>query len=427
MAFPLLVRRSVEGFTLLSLWLWLNLYTGEASPGYLYFIMTAPPMLFLIVRSPCIFNKSVAWASNWFILFGVLSVIVSIIRGDYYFAQHWGIVTLFILIALRLRFDVRLATLICKLFFLSIILSPIMYYAGLNEWGFIPGQSILTLDQGGWFRVSLFPWNHIVASSQFALFSFLCFLYFFPSGIWKLAGLVLSVYFVLLSGVRLSQFGLLLVIFFWFYGHIKNKFSVVFLKFAPVSLVFAVVVFTTTPVILANVLNALGLEMLSSFVLHVGGGSGGEVSEDTVTQSAFRGLLWAKHLELFVSNPLFGVGQFDLWDHLSASDDVLTSNQELNHSESMLTYSFAQFGLIFGFFILGLVAVFWRHAGGKNYFGYSAMLVLLLGLMFHGSYFYPFHLIFFLWLFAFNLPRATPPPPLFTLSGDRKSTTARSY
>ena len=304
-------------------------------------------------------DREFFWLKAWLFFYLLTSAINNLVIDfrPSTFAQmlvSWGVV---FLLARRIKFP-YLYEIFFGFFILMFFISVAFFFLGITHVGVLPTYESGNLSVNLGYAVS----KHFTGLLGFVLFAFSFERYMNMSrGKMVWAGLLLGVYFAILSSSR--AFALAVIIFPAFYMFSLKK-SV--RTWWPIPITWFVVSFLIfAPLIFENIGTFLPMGLSSFLGLDRGFGT-----EEAGIYSG-REWLWLIHFELFQSNWLSGIGKFNLQDLLPLT--ILPAS-----TESFFTYMLARDGLfsIFNIFIFSsLLSIAWKY---KNHFGFALAVCLLL-------------------------------------------------
>jgi O-antigen ligase len=277
-------------------------------------------------------------SSAWLMLTcEVMIVGVALVRGDFQTVLTLGLLCTTTLVVLIQRPAVK-ADLLNTLFLLSIAANAVSYALGRSDATVLPGYAIDAV----YFRVSLFPQ---VAASAFFSVVILFVNILNPGARFRYLCVVLSLYFLVLSGIRSAMVaGLIAGIYIVLRrrGILRSPFASI--AYLGASIV-AYVVILFAPELLVRF---SGPDNPLSFFLFR---SRGEVlTEEQITLAIYRTLLWQEHFKIAQANPIFGIGTFDF----------TKLSEKLGHlsigSESFVTGTYARIGVPVLVFVAALLS-----------------------------------------------------------------------
>ena len=234
-------------------------------------------------------------------------VVASVPRGDAPTVLSAGLLALTLIWLTTAPAVIKLAT-INRVFVLSVLVAGIFYAFGWSEYGLLPGQYREGEDRGITWRVSLFP--YVAESGFFALIVLLA-NQMHGRGLRRAIYVAAALYFLLLSGVRSALLGWLLCLVFMAIDRhcaLAAQHRFVRLRLALIAgllLSFLAIVLSSTAL---QFFPELTQGPLGSYLLRA---AADDVGAESIGQSVYRGWLWVQHIDLFVSSPLVGVGQYE--------------------------------------------------------------------------------------------------------------------
>jgi hypothetical protein len=382
--------RALPLFGLLLAYYWgMQFTSGDAvyifSSDDLYYYYIAPIAAFSLygIAFVILYFRKVDTAAVLLGLYVAIVAAISIARGDLPTVGAIGLmaVTLFVLYQTRPRVPPALVNV---LFLASVVVTTVFYFLGYSVYTAIPG---ITQNPELWWRISALP--HVSSGGFFALFVLFMNICIRGTPL-RYTSMGVAGYFVLLSGLRTAVFaGLLagLYLILRRQGFLQTgKARVIFFLVAATAFVFSV--FSTHILAQLPFLNAGFLRE----VIFRDQGQTAMIGGQLVSAAA---RIWIidQHLSLFASNPLFGVGTFNLQALQSGYglfDDLTTG------SEAYLTGLFARVGLPA---LLLLYVVFFvnkRMSIAETDFATCIRIFLFPAMITYGSFITPYDFVFLL-------------------------------
>jgi len=273
-------------------------------------------------------------------------------------------------------------------FVLSIVFGGLWFLLGLSDYGLLPGQYTEGADRSIEWRVSLFPF--VPESGFFALVVLLA-NQLHRRGAMRMVTCGLAAYFVVFSGMRSALLALLLAeVYLWWFSRGRHSLGVRRTQLISLLTMFVMLVVLSSLTAIAPVLpeGTLGnyLFRTESF----------EDSEAALSQSVYRGWLWAQHLQMFASAPLAGLGSFDF--HVVVTESLIEGKEDTG-SEAFITGWLARLGLCFAPFLVYLWWLCGRAGGAPSALPGAVFLVLGVAALAYGSFLVPYNFMFIV-LFA---------------------------
>ena len=380
-------------FNSLLVWYWLLLYFQSHNAtverfSVLYFALILPVAAFVVLN----LHHAISWRyerlMSPLVLYIVLTAVISVVRGDLATAYNTALFSLPIILIFRQRLQLSLEML-NGLFLLSIAGAIITYWAGLSEFGFLPGQSEMGADRGLEWRVSLFP---VVPESAFFALLVLFANWIHGRGrgrVWLCIG---AGYFVALSGNRTSMIAAIMmatVVLFSRWVTFRNRrfYKTLFIVLA----VAFVLVVSMDAVLLAF---AWDNPYLASYLFRTDQQA---ISAEELAKTVYRSWLWQQHLQIYAESPLIGVGTFFLPDLLT---ETLIERYIDTGSESFLTGLLARIGLLILPLAVFFVRLCRRAMEHEDRLAFCLCLALFIFSLGYGSFLVPYN---FMFLAAFAL------------------------
>lgn len=323
----------------------------------------------------------------WLVLFYALAFTVSAARGDVGTIQSAGLLTLS-LIWLSNTPSVISLILLNRLLLASIAMGGLFHTLGLSEYGILPGQYAAGEDRGIMWRVSLFPF--VPESGFFATIVLIAnqisgrglSRYFFGS---------LALYFLVFSGVRSAMIGWLLVLIFLFFDRNRHIYNISRLRNRRLSLTLVLLTIFTLTVIGANLLshfpNISGTS-LGNYILREGSE---DINHESINKSVYRSWLWLQHIDIFLKNPLLGIGTYDF---NSLITERLFEDMGETGSESFLTLWLSKLGLVTLPLIVFFIILINKCANHIDQNSIAIYIILLIAMLAYGSFLVPYNFMF---------------------------------
>jgi len=271
---------------------------GEDSGFYVYFSLIGGAVIVFIVCSLHLFVSNNGYANKVFLF----SFFLISIAAAFDFIYHGSTSIVNFLFFLCFSWSVYCSSVrgfrevLNVLFGVSVTWSVVSYYLGINPWGFFPGQTTANLSQGLWWRVGIFPSQTPPFSGALALAVFLV-NFGTRGGISKIF-LILSLYFLILSGSRtiIIAFLLCVMVYFLSYRVRLRGIPIILIVFGVISFVLAV---SSFPFIIAPVFS--WNDFLSSLLLRAGG-------DVEVWEADSRSVILFHFYQYIISYWPFGIG-----------------------------------------------------------------------------------------------------------------------
>ncbi len=315
-----------------------------------------------------------------------LLLLLSLLKNEICSFFTMAIFCIPIIIIFNCRIHVSLKV-INVLFILSIIVSVLSYHIGINQYGYLPGQTSLNLHQGLFWRVSLFPYSGGPHSAAFALLV-LVVNYFRNDSKSKYIFFILSFYFILLSGSRTMLLAFCAIIGFVFIVRRPLRIKVFLSWVYPLIIVLFLflIIFSPTLILRFNFDN----NVINSFLYHRTQGV------DSIESTGIQRLqMYNAFFKLFLNNPIRGASTKEL----QATESILQAG-----SETLLISTLARDGFIAIVFTSFFFYLFTISIGRKNNLSYSISIIILLSAMFYSSFLKTYNFIFLLMLMSFFIP-----------------------
>ncbi|MDF2545693.1 MAG: hypothetical protein K0R93_591 [Anaerosolibacter sp.] len=344
--------------------------------GIKYYLLVVPVALFIIMNFDRIIKKKIRVESLLLILFVLTAIVFSIIKIDIESIIDITIWTLPLIIIFNSDYTVDLC-LLNRLFILTIIAGVIYYHLGINDFGYLPGQTFRNLHQGLWWRISIFPYRTPPATGMFSLVVLFANYYNNSNQKSRLFFIAITLYFLVLSGSRTSVLILLIIMATFIIRKaivIKGYVFTKVMTIIPVVLLLMIFIFP-------NILLKLNFEnkLLNSLIFR----STSSLQNIEELQSTLnRQNIWQQYFDLYKESPIIGVH----------SDMVSTIGQ----TETMIMKYLAQFGISVFF----LIIYFYRKAKvaviNKNDFAFSMISMAVILMIAYSSFLLPYNIIYLL-------------------------------
>lgn len=354
----------------------------------LYIATVAPAVVFVLMNLDVFVLSRYSRATVVLACFMVVVALVSVARADFA-----SVLSIGMLCAMLIAFQQSRATIglgfVNGLFVLSIMSSAVMAASGASKYGIFPGQS--EFDP----RISLFPYN-VTPSWLMALIVIGMNYFYNRTPLLKWLAIATAGYFLAFSGSRSS-----LIILFVCAAFIAASKIVAFKHrpfyklFIPIVTLLFIVALNSEGILLFLV--SIDSPLVSSFLFR----SGGANTAEDATTSIFRTLIWAEHLNLFLSNPFVGQGTFVFADIATAAE----IGEGNTGSESFLTGLFARTGLMAVLFVYFIYALAADASRRQDRLSYCLVILLTLSSLAYGSYIVPYDFIFILLFGTMNYAR----------------------
>jgi hypothetical protein len=304
---------------------------------------------------------------------------VSLVRADLPTITSTVLMTLVLTIIAGERLSPSFA-LLNRIFLASIPISLATYLAGTNIYGIVPG---LGLDDTLWWRISLFP---VVPESAFFSALILCINLLDRRLPMRRTCIVLSIYFLIFSGLRSALIGTALALAYHAAvqrGWLRRP-RAKMLWLGGTALLFVASLLMSQLLAFAP---SIGNEFLNVYLFR---SEGGLESSDDVTRTVYRTWLWSEHFRIAAENPIFGIGTHDFAELADAPGDLGVGTG----SESFLTGLYARVGLPTLLFLAFFVTMLWRQVRRGNELPCLIALLLFVAMLAYGSFLVPYNFVF---------------------------------
>lgn len=365
------------------------LYNG-ASP-LLYTITVTPAIVFIVASYRSYMKEAVSYAEFALFIFLALVLPVAFFRVDSATAFSLSALVFMLVAIYSTKVTVSLR-LLNGLFIASVLASIATYYAGINPYGFLPGQSEGGARLGLQWRVSLFP--YAILNSWVLAIVVIGANHYLSSSRAKWLYILGGAYFLVFSASRTGLVVLASALLFMALAKVATfKPRVLYRAFLP-AIMLGVIVALNMPAMLSG-LAALDIPELNAFLFR---SENAPTDEAQVTESAFRTIIWSAHWDLFLSNPLTGAGTF-------VFGEMFPDHEFMSGSESFFTGLMARTGIASLCFALFLFLAADKTAKDGNKLGYCFAILIMITSMTYGSYMAPYDFLFLLLFAGLNKPK----------------------
>ncbi|MCD4794186.1 MAG: O-antigen ligase family protein [Bacteroidales bacterium] len=265
---------------------------------------------------------------------------------------------------------------------------------GTNLYGFLPGMAKTNLHMGLGWRISLFP--AIPNSAFFSLFIFILNIFknWKHKSLGRLLIILLSVYFLILSGSRTAILAFAVVASFKFILYFrpfhKTK-GYLRLSFFYLAIVLVVYFFNSFTLSLYNLNNSFINSLVFKSEKKI-------TNEKQLEKQNYRIWLWDKHFEIYKENPIFGKGSYEIKEYLSESEKQMNTN----FTESYLTDLMVKVGIFLIFFIAFFFFIIKRSVKDNNPALYGLTVSMFILMISYGSFIVPYNFLFLVFVGNIN-------------------------
>ena len=338
------------------------------------------PVIILVVWYFTLFEaKNRNTVNIYFIVFLAVVILINLVRGDFktIFSTAVDVLPAYLILTNR-RAIIKLPLINC-LFVAQIIISIVTYYANINPYGFISGQS--TVVDYDW-KVSLFAY---ITPPFTSLFAFLVFLYNAEKPgkmkFFNIIIMVLAVYFIVFSGSRTVY---LVCVFYDAFKGIKyykklpqaSKFYLYF------PFIFIIII-----LLIGQGLKSFNNDLLNSMFLR----NVNSVAHYKTDQDLDRYILWKEYLTIFWDNWVFGAGSETFKKAMAFS--------EIGKDETLLPLMLAIHGIVYFIFLGGMIKLMTWAIKYNLVITYVIVITFFVACSFYGSLMRGYNLV---WLFMFT-------------------------
>jgi hypothetical protein len=263
----------------------------------------------------------------------------------------------------------------------------VSFHLGTTPYSYITGQSE---SLGEAWRISMM--RSMFDSGFFSLLIFIINYWFNKNKQTKIFFLILSFYFLIFSGIRSM---LIIFLMFVLFDFLLKKIELkdrVFYRLYNWVFFGGFILFMFSSSLLIDIAQKIDRPFFNQIILKQ---ENAEISQEDLNKTIYRTWIWEQHYQIFMRNPLIGVGTFDF------SKEATECNMpgESTGSESPLTGFFARVGICTIFLILFFRKLWIKGLILNEKYKYFLPLLILVSMMSYGSYFNPYN-FFFLILFA---------------------------
>lgn len=372
-------------FAFLIVYYWVLIYIPTPS----YILLTLPIGVFVFYMI-LIYIKNFSLSNNvsFILLFVLFSAYLSLVRFDSSTFSAVSLLGLSIFFIDHFKLSISLK-LLNSLFFISLIISIPLYYAGYNYYGFIPGQAGFSHDEVLSGRVSLFP--NVTTSIYFSFIIFFINYFFNQNHYQKLLLFISSLYFIYFGVSRTVMLGLIFIFFLHWIMKVsplrKNWFYQLFIPSIFIVLPIVFVIFIEE--IITSLL-ALNNEFISNYFFR------GLNSVEEVLNDIARTNIWSEHIRLFLEHP-WGLSTEQIAQYVNPSLNLSDGG-----SESFLTKILVRFGFGAIFLYFFLFALLHRALIKENKYLYVFVYIFIFIGVTYGSFFAAYNMLFLVFMSSIN-------------------------
>ncbi|MBO8173585.1 MAG: hypothetical protein H0Z33_17090 [Bacillaceae bacterium] len=355
--------------------------------GVKYYLLVIPVILFVIYNIDDLLKKKILKESLYLYLFVLFASIFAIIKLDFKAVLSLMSWVLPIIIIFNSGMFLKLRV-INLLFIITVIAGVVSYHLGINDFGYIPGQTSRNLHQGLWWRVSIFPHSTPPLTGIFSLIVLL-FNYFHNSNLKsKMFFMTLSSYFLILSGSRTALLILFVIILTLLMKRLiilREKFIKKVISVLPVLLILFIFIF---PQFLLKI--SLENDFLNSLIFR---STNSLSSIEAIERTLNRHYIWNAYINHYFSSPVIGI-------------DTETV-RSVGQSETMFFAYLAHHGISLIFLIIFMYSLMKDSLLKKKYLRYSIIVTFVILMLTYSSYLQPYNLIYLLLIGLINTDKVT--------------------
>lgn len=295
------------------------------------------------------------------------------------------------------------------LLYIAIPLGAIAFLIGLNSWALIPG---FANDKIKW-RASIFPG---VSDTAYFCAVIIMANIWFQNGVLRRLSLLLASYFLLFTVIRSALIGVMMAVAYRYMADMP-LFCTTFRRWLLITvMVAAFIAVVVLPAVLALVLpTGQDNAWLNQLLFHT---EEGVQDEQGLSETVYRGWLWAQHLTIFLQNPLIGIGSYELKDYVDTG--ILGPNNEYTGTESFITGQLSRVGLIAGFLYAAILLKMHEAMKAGEHAAVACGIVIIVLLFSHGGVANTYNVQFLLLVASLNWRTGT----FQRLAGGRRSSGA---
>lgn len=355
-----------------------------------YFLFVVPSFAFVAIATIFMIFKKKTNFSSLAIALLILSVVVfSIYRNDISTLLSVTFLLLFVLVFSHMRPVLKLEML-NWLYLASVIISIPLYHFGLSDYGYFPGQSLSSAEEGLAWRVSLFP-----SIAESAIFSgiVLSLNIMFKDLPFRRIVIPFAIYFLFLSGVRSAVIATVASIgYFFVLAKLTHRMPVLSL----------VLLFIVLGVMIVMLYSENFFVFLSGFLgdslnIYMFRSAADDASMENLSKTVYRTWLWQQHINALVTSHYMGMGTFSFVDILA--DPLITIGEEARGSESFLTGFLARIGLWGVLFPVAIVSIVMNSYRNKRFHVPVFALMFIYLSLTYGSFITPYNFVMILFMF----------------------------
>jgi len=354
-------------FILLSSGFYTREYGNTGFPSVNWLILMLPICIFIGINITSYIRGKYSFLSIPILIYLILVLFSSLIRGDINTAFDISIWCLPIIIIFNsnISLDFKLLNI---LFLSSMLLSIIFFYTGANQFGFLPTQ---TTYKTFYWKVTLGSYNTPLGTGFLSLLTLISNYFYNNKKYSKTFFILISLYFIILSGSRTTIICLFIGILLLLINRIyKFKNSYIY-KLLPIFILVFFFSFVMSPAFLLRYYS--NNDIINTYMFH----EKEKLTEVEFIEKLARSIIWKEHFNIFLTNPIIGVGNHSLYNYFP---DARASG-----SESALTYFLARDGIFVIFLIFFLYQLIKRALKEKNLVQYSFSISFIILLISYGS------------------------------------------
>lgn len=338
--------------------------------GLRFLILVIPLIVYVAINAKVFLKIKFEKKIMWLIIYAIIVSGLSLIRLDFKTVINIGALVLPLIIITTIKPAMNLK-MINILFLISIVIVIFLHKNGVSQYGYLPGQTIGNLNEGLWWRISIWEYCTPPFSAVFALIILIA-NFFYNPGRSRYLFYILGLYFIIFSGSRTALIVIFAGCIFLLSTRVKIFKPRLFIKAFPALCFVLYYLLLLFPIIIMFI--SIDNEFINSFLFRQA--EGYEELEEQIA----RPKLISTQLAIFLDNSALGVGtkslneQYKLLTHGTAAEGTVGS-------DTFITYLLARDGLALIFLILFFASLF-SEATKKNDF---VMYLMLLTIMIYAT------------------------------------------
>lgn len=359
-----------------------------ADVAFLLYVVPATAFVLAGIVYIVVSSEKINASAATLLIFCALMAGVSVFRSDYRSIFSLGLFGLTLVVIFQVRIIVPIKA-VNILFAASGPVTTLMYFGGYSIYTIIPG---IGASSDLWWRVSPLP-----SVAEGAIFATLVFVANLTIKSHKLRSsmMIVSLYFIVLSGSRTAISATLIVLISYF----VDKYKIIYSKKSRYALIMAILAGFIFLIYASEIFMSSSIannSLLKAIVFRDEAVSGANFGEQLGT-AAIRRWIFDQHIAAFWESPLVGIGTFDL-SMLNSGYGALDNSG--TGSEAFVTGILARIGLLS---LLVFVPIFLmpQHLSGRDINASLHMrIALFVAMVTYGSFVNAYDFVFFLMIVA---------------------------